>query len=131
MLEHPVIRDTFSEPCTIFSMLKNLWWRDTGHVGTLSLGYWGAPWRQVLRYKQKMLMKLTIWKSRFFFLFVRGGGGPSKGKVFFSQGTLKQESEKLCRLDRVSTQTKLLHNCLIFSVWSRCDQNFNYCQDKK
>ena len=37
--EH-VIRDVF--------MLRNLWQRDTCHVGTLSLGYSGVPWRQVL-----------------------------------------------------------------------------------
>ena len=30
--------------------LRNLWRRDTCHVGTLSLGYWGVPWRQVLLY---------------------------------------------------------------------------------
>ena len=29
----------------IFPMLRNLWWRDTCHVGTLSLGYWGVPWK--------------------------------------------------------------------------------------
>ena len=36
-------------------MLKNLWWRDTCHVGTLSLGYRGVPWRQVLLYYQNMI----------------------------------------------------------------------------
>ena len=39
--------DAFLELCPIFPMLKNLWRRDTCHVGTLSLGYWGVPWRQV------------------------------------------------------------------------------------
>ena len=31
-------------------MLRKLWWRDTCQVGTLSLGYRGIPWRQVLLY---------------------------------------------------------------------------------
>ena len=43
--------DTFSKRCPIFPMLRNLWWRDTCHVGTLSLGYWGVPWTQVLLYR--------------------------------------------------------------------------------
>ena len=42
--------DTFSKRCPIFPMLRNLWRRDTCHVGTLSLGYRGVPWRQVLLY---------------------------------------------------------------------------------
>ena len=42
--------DTFSKWCPIFPMLRNLWRRDTCHVGTLSLGYRGVPWRQVLLY---------------------------------------------------------------------------------
>ena len=42
--------DTFSERCPIFPMLKNLWWRDTCHVGTFSLGYRGVHWRQVSLY---------------------------------------------------------------------------------
>ena len=29
---------------------KNLWWMDISHVATLTLGYWGALWRQVLLY---------------------------------------------------------------------------------
>ena len=39
-------------------MLKNLWWRDTCHVGTLSLGYWGVPWRQVLLYTVLITLQL-------------------------------------------------------------------------
>ena len=35
----PCDQGTLSEWCPIFPMLKNLWWRDTCHIGTLSLGY--------------------------------------------------------------------------------------------
>ena len=52
--------DTFSESCPIFPMLKNLWWRDTCHVGTLSLGYRAVPWRQVLLYTVKA-QTFTTW----------------------------------------------------------------------
>ena len=38
----------FSEQYPIFPMLRNMWWRDSCHVGPLSLGYWGVPWRQIL-----------------------------------------------------------------------------------
>ena len=50
--------DTFSEQCRIFPMLRNLWWRDTCPVGTLSLGYWGVPWRQVLLYVKCWFMTI-------------------------------------------------------------------------
>ena len=53
-------RDTFSKWCPIFPMLKNLWWRDTCHLGTLSLGYWGVPWRQVLLYIM-ILINAEFW----------------------------------------------------------------------
>ena len=43
--------DTLKQ-CPMFPMLRNLWWRDTSHIGTLSLGYRGVPWRQVLLYYQ-------------------------------------------------------------------------------
>ena len=43
--------DTFSERCPICPMLKNLWWRDTCHVGKISRGYKGVPRRQVLPYQ--------------------------------------------------------------------------------
>ena len=39
---------TFSAQYLIFPMLMNLLRRDTCHVGTFSLGYWGVPCRQVL-----------------------------------------------------------------------------------
>ena len=45
---------TFLKQC--HPMLGNLWWRNTCHVGTLYLWYWGVPWRKVLLY--------CIWSSR-------------------------------------------------------------------
>ena len=44
----PCDQGTLSQNRVLSSpMLKNLWLRDTCHVGTLSLGYWGVPCRQV------------------------------------------------------------------------------------
>ena len=66
--------DVFSEQCPIFLMLRKLWWKDTCHVmyGTLSLGYSGVPWRQVLLYtsiyticqQTLSVTRLRMWSKR-------------------------------------------------------------------
>ena len=51
----------FLRTVSYLPMLRNLWRRDTCHVGTLSLGYRGVPWRQVLLYCHVYAPYLVIW----------------------------------------------------------------------
>ena len=61
MRGHPVIRGWFIRTVSYLPYVKesvtkgHLSCRDTGHVGTHSISYWGVPWRQVLLYTKKNL----------------------------------------------------------------------------
>ena len=51
---------TMSYPAHVMIM----WRRDTCHVGTLSLGYWGVPWRHVwLLYCNTLYTASWVWDS--------------------------------------------------------------------
>ena len=62
----PCDQGTLSQKrCPIFPMLRNMWRRDTCHVGTISLRYKGVPWRQVLLYKdlwQYFNLREDLWQ---------------------------------------------------------------------
>ena len=62
MRGHPVIRGHFLKTVSYLSHVKELWRRDTCHVGTFSLGYRCVPWRQVLLYVIH-LGDTTLWMS--------------------------------------------------------------------
>ena len=103
--------DTFSKQCPIFPMLRNLWWRDTCHVGTLSLGYRGVPWRQVLLYMHSQIRTFFMGpyiKSRAPKSIISDPGIPSSGLAL----------SRLCRYNDIiwwliHMMVIVLHNLLL------------------
>ena len=75
----------------ICPIARNLWWRDTCHVGTLSLAYWGVPWRVILKIQFWLTTRFwdNIVQLKFF-----GPMNSLKYKVFwwiwFPMGSLKR-----------------------------------------